>query len=351
MFKRFQSETKDLLAQLADLRQRIEILDHHIGVGLWDAVIAEGDATSAASRWTWSPEFSRLVGFDDPADFPNLMTTWSDRLHPEDSPGVFAAFAAFVGDKSGRTPYNVDYRLRMRDGSYRWFNATGGCTRMADGTPIRIGGSLSDIHLRKTMEQEQATLREAQMGATVSASSAMEQMAANISQNASNAAQTERIAAQASTNAERSGQAVVKSVDAMREIASRTRVVQEIARQTDLLALNAAIEAARAGTHGKGFAVVASEVRKLAERSQTAAAEIGALSDSTLRLSEEAGQMLQDLVPSIQRTSELVREISSACSEQNTGAQQINEALLRLNSAYDAGEEDWSRHQARRRAA
>ena len=339
MLNWMRSQVNELQAELNDLRQRVNILDHHIGVGLWDAVIADNDATSANSRWTWSAEFSRLLGFRDPSDFPNLMTSWSDRLHPEDSPRVFALFAEFVGDKSGRTPYNVDYRLRMADGvTYRWFNATGGCTRDEAGNPIRIGGSLSDIHARKTMEQEQTTLREEQMGATGSASSAMEEMAANIAQNASNAAQTERIADQARDNAERSGQAVAKSVDAMREIADRTKIVQEIARQTDLLALNAAIEAARAGQHGKGFAVVASEVRKLAERSQKAAAEIGTLSVSTLKASEEAGNMLVDLVPGIRRTSELVREISAACSEQNAGAQQINEALLRLNSRFDMAE-------------
>ncbi len=132
----------------------------------------------------------------------------------------------------------------------------------------------------------------------------MEEMAANIRQNSENATTTEKIAAQASSSAEKSGQAVANSVQAMRTIAEKIRIVQEIARQTDLLALNAAIEAARAGQHGKGFAVVASEVRKLAERSQTAATEIGELSSSTLQVSEEAGQMLQQLVPDIQRTAD-----------------------------------------------
>ncbi|GGE25292.1 hypothetical protein GCM10011390_50950 [Aureimonas endophytica] len=170
-----------------------------------------------------------------------------------------------------------------------------------------------------------------QAAATEQASSAMEEMAANIRQNAENATTTEKIAAQASGNAEKSGKAVANSVEAMRTIADKIRIVQEIARQTDLLALNAAIEAARAGQHGKGFAVVASEVRKLAERSQTAAAEISELSTSTLSISEEAGRMLEQLVPDIQRTSELVGEISAACREQNAGAEQINQAIQQLD--------------------
>ncbi|MEL0253937.1 MAG: methyl-accepting chemotaxis protein, partial [Novosphingobium sp.] len=163
------------------------------------------------------------------------------------------------------------------------------------------------------------------------ASASMEQMAANIKQNADNAAQTEKIARQSSRDAELSGTAVEKAVNAMRTIAEKISIVQEIARQTDLLALNAAVEAARAGEHGKGFAVVASEVRKLAERSQTAAAEIVSVSADTVKVATDAGEMLSRLVPDIRRTAELVTEISAACREQDIGASQINEAIQQLD--------------------
>ena len=174
-------------------------------------------------------------------------------------------------------------------------------------------------------------------GATEQASSAeeasasMEEMAANIKQNADNAAQTEKIARQSSKDAEASGEAVGRAVTAMRTIAEKISIVQEIARQTDLLALNAAVEAARAGEHGKGFAVVASEVRKLAERSQAAAAEISTLSGQTVSVATEAGEMLNRLVPDIRKTAELVSEISAACREQDIGASQINEAIQQLD--------------------
>ncbi|MDR9783758.1 methyl-accepting chemotaxis protein [Rhizobium redzepovicii] len=163
------------------------------------------------------------------------------------------------------------------------------------------------------------------------ASASMEEMAANIKQNADNAAQTEKIARQSANDAEMSGEAVSRAVQAMRTIAEKIGIVQEIARQTDLLALNAAVEAARAGEHGKGFAVVASEVRKLAERSQSAAAEISSMSSDTVKAAQDAGDMLGQLVPDIRKTAELVSEISAACREQDIGAGQINEAIQQLD--------------------
>jgi methyl-accepting chemotaxis protein len=163
------------------------------------------------------------------------------------------------------------------------------------------------------------------------ASSSMEEMASNVKQNADNASQTEKIAAQSAKDAEASGAAVGRAVEAMQTIAEKITIVQEIARQTDLLALNAAVEAARAGEHGKGFAVVASEVRKLAERSQAAAAEIGTLSTETVKVAQEAGSMLSKLVPDIKKTAELVVEITAACREQDVGSAQINQAIQQLD--------------------
>ncbi|PIO97079.1 methyl-accepting chemotaxis protein, partial [Pleomorphomonas carboxyditropha] len=163
------------------------------------------------------------------------------------------------------------------------------------------------------------------------ASSSMEEMASNIKQNADNAAQTEKIARQSAKDAEVSGQAVTQAVAAMQTIAEKIGIVQEIARQTDLLALNAAVEAARAGEHGRGFAVVASEVRKLAERSQAAATEISQMSVDTVASAQQAGDMLNRLVPDIRKTAELVSEISAACREQDIGAAQINQAIQQLD--------------------
>jgi methyl-accepting chemotaxis protein len=156
-------------------------------------------------------------------------------------------------------------------------------------------------------------------------------MTANVRQNADNAIQTEKIAVLSAQAVQQAGQASAENMAAMKEIAGKINIIEEIARQTNLLALNAAIEAARAGEHGKGFAVVAAEVRKLAERSQVAAAEINKLSSSSVEIAERAGKMLQDVVPSIQKTAELVQEIAAASREQDAGAEQISAAIQQLD--------------------
>ncbi len=170
-----------------------------------------------------------------------------------------------------------------------------------------------------------------QASAAEEVSSSMVQMGTNIQQNADNASQTEKIAVKAAKDAEESGAAVTGTVNAMKEIADKIAVIQEIARQTNLLALNASIEAARAGEHGKGFAVVASEVGKLAGRSQNAAAEITELAGSSVKIAESAGDKLTKLVPDIKKTADLVQEISAASNEQKVGVDQINRALQQLD--------------------
>jgi methyl-accepting chemotaxis protein len=191
-------------------------------------------------------------------------------------------------------------------------------------------------------QQMSASSEQLSQGATEQASSiqevssSMEQMSSNVKQNADNATQTEKIALKAAVDAKEGGQAVSQTVDAMKQIAGKITIIEEIARQTNLLALNAAIEAARAGEHGKGFAVVASEVRKLAERSQRAAGEITELSKTSVDVAEKAGKLLARILPDVQKTAELVQEITAASREQDGGAAQINKALQQLDQVIQA---------------
>jgi methyl-accepting chemotaxis protein len=189
--------------------------------------------------------------------------------------------------------------------------------------------SASQAMSSSTEQMSQGATEQASVAEEVSSS--MEQMNSNIRQNADNAQQTEKIAIKAAEDANVGGEAVAITVSAMKEIADKISIVEEISRQTNLLALNAAIEAARAGEHGKGFAVVAAEVRKLAERSQAAANEIGELSASSVEVAEKAGTMLGTMVPDIQRTSELVQEITAASNEQTAGVNQINRSIQQLD--------------------
>lgn len=206
----------------------------------------------------------------------------------------------------------------------------------------KLGQVISEVrsgadNLASASEQVSATSQSlsqatSEQAASVEETSAsMEQMTASIGQNTENAKVTDGMASKASKEAVEGGDAVAQTVAAMKSIAQKISIIDDIAYQTNLLALNAAIEAARAGEHGKGFAVVAAEVRKLAERSQVAAQEIGQVAGSSVELAERAGRLLSEIVPSIQKTSDLVQEIAAASSEQSAGVGQINSAMEQLN--------------------
>jgi len=206
----------------------------------------------------------------------------------------------------------------------------------------KLTRTISDVRgsadaLSSASEEVSATAQSMSQGASEQAASveessaSMEEMTASITQNTENAKVTDGMAGKAAKEAVEGGEAVTETVKAMKQIAEKIGIIDDIAYQTNLLALNAAIEAARAGEHGKGFAVVAAEVRKLAERSQVAAQEIGELAGGSVEMAEKAGKLLDEIVPSIKKTSELVQEIAAASEEQSTGVGQINTAMSQLN--------------------
>jgi methyl-accepting chemotaxis protein len=192
-------------------------------------------------------------------------------------------------------------------------------------------------NISTSSQQMSSTSQQMSQGASEQASSAeevsssMEEMVANIMQNTENARQTEKIAVDAADGINKMAVASKQTLDNIKEIADKVSIIGEIARQTNILALNAAVEAARAGEHGRGFAVVAAEVRKLAERSQASAVEIERLTKNSVRITEDAGKMMELIVPEIGKTSKLVQEISAASMEQNSGADQVNNAIQQLN--------------------
>ena len=244
-------------------------------------------------------------------------------------------YAAEIMKRLSEGDLTVAIRLAKKDRNSMLFAIKGMVERLHS-----VVGEIqsASTYVAEGSQAMSSTSQQLSQGATEQASAAeevsasMEEMGANIRQNAENSMVTEKNSRKAAEDAEVGGKAVLETASAMKEIAVKTTIIEEIARQTNLLALNAAIEAARAGEQGKGFAVVASEVRKLAERSQRAAAEIKDLSARSVDTADRAGDLLGRIVPDIRKTADLVQEISAASMEQTSGAEQINKAILQLDS-------------------
>jgi len=265
-------------------------------------------------------------------DFRRIVEGVNDTLDGVIGPvnAVMASLSAMEQGDLTRT-VNGEYRgklLELRDMVNNTMEKLSNVIGEVRGAADALSSASEEVSAT-AQNMSQATSEQAASVEETSAS--VEQMSASIDQNTENAKVTDGMATQASEEAVQGGEAVKQTVSAMKSIAGKIGIIDDIAYQTNLLALNAAIEAARAGEHGKGFAVVAAEVRKLAERSQIAAQEIGELAESSVEMAESAGKLLDTIVPSIKKTSDLVQEITAASEEQSSGVGQINTAMDQLN--------------------
>lgn len=356
--------------ELVHKAEWLETLSLHCGIGLWDAILHEGDAMHPKARWTWSSEFRRLCGYKTEAEFPNVVQSWSDRLHPDDAAATFAAFGSTCQTGVG---YDVKYRLKVKDGSYRWFRATGGVVLDEKGRPRRACGSLVDIdELMKSEEEKKdlihslATDFESAIGKIVdtvsSASAELESSANRLSTTAERSQQLTADVATASEVASTNVQSVASATEELSSsVAEISRQVQEAARianaavdqaretnervselskaaarigdvvelinniagQTNLLALNATIEAARAGDAGRGFAVVASEVKALAEQTAKATGEISQQISGIQAATQESVNAIGEISGTIEKLSEISSTIAAAVEEQGAATREI----------------------------
>lgn len=342
---------------------RFELGAQMLNDGLWDMSVIAGDPINPNNEFWWSNQFRHLLGFATEAEFPNVLDSWASRLHPEDKERSLNAFAAHLTDRTGKTGFDIEYRLQLKSGEYRWFRARGLTKRAADGTPLRAVGALLDIEanvqLTKVADALAATSSnlvssnrdlsrrtEQQAAALEETASSMEEMTSTVQQNAEGASRASKLASEAAAAADSGQEVVAGIVDVMREIEASAgkisdiiTVVDGIAFQTNILALNAAVEAARAGDQGRGFAVVASEVRSLAQRCAAAAKEIKSLitasGEQVSRGSEQskvAGESINGLKGMVIRLDEIVAEIAAASAEQNSGIGQINQSVIQMDT-------------------
>lgn len=367
--------------QRSEATELLDLLNQYAGVGLWDAVLYDGDPMHEKSSWTWSSEFRRLCGFSSGNEFPDIVQSWSERLHPDDIEPTFALFSAALTGEQPR--YDAVYRLKVKDGSYRWFRATGGVAHDANGKPVRACGTLVDINTAKLQEiarEERVvmleeltkgfdeTIRERlrlssdtaenmqqvageqtritqeaheKLSGVVETSFGVSEDVSKISETTSNivssireislkASEATRVAVTISDEASKTNEIIQSLANSSKKIEEIIDLISSIAAQTNLLALNATIEAARAGEAGKGFAIVAQEVKALAGQTATATEEI---SNQVLSIQKETSSAVE-AIDTVSGISGKIKDLSSgieiAVEEQNTSTIDISQKVETL---------------------
>jgi len=310
-YEQSQQELAALRAELEAVDQastaaseRYELMVAAAGIGLWDMDVVAHDPVNPDNEFQWSQEFRTMLGFRDERDFPNVLGSWASRLHPDDAPRTVEAFLGHLNDRTGRTPYRIEYRLMLKSGAYRWFVATGATNRDRSGVPLRVAGALRDIDNERTLVETS----ERQLDQLTASSAQLSGVSNDLSQ------AVDAAVSRAAQAAKTIGELDASSA----QIGTVVKLITGIASQTNLLALNATIEAARAGEAGRGFAVVANEVKELATETGRATTEISRQIDEIRAQTSGAVRSIQEIDTTVQALASTQQAVDALVREQRS---------------------------------